>query len=291
MIQIKRASELTGVSEATLRIWERRYGLGATHRSDSGYRLYDQADIQALREMQRLLEAGWPAHEAAKAAKSKSENGAADDQFESNGADAVITERFFHAMENLDAVELQRILDEAFAKSSFEYVVDHWLAPTLQELGARWQKGKVNIASEHFASHAIMRRLSAAFESAGQSKNGPKIIIGAPSGSSHEIGTLAFATAVRRLGYPVIYLGVDVPPQSWVEAVEQYGADAVVISVKRAEDVKIVRECLVEIQSKCPNTKIIVGGSSSSEVKDADLVLSGNLTTSCGQLSDFLNQS
>lgn len=41
MVTIKRAAELTGVPEHTLRAWERRYGLVAPARTDGGYRLYD----------------------------------------------------------------------------------------------------------------------------------------------------------------------------------------------------------------------------------------------------------
>lgn len=290
MIQIKRAAELVGVSEATLRVWERRYGLGATHRSESGYRLYDRNDISALKEMQRLVAAGWAAHEAAKSAKSqKSENSAFDSNGSSNVFDT-LSERFFSAINTLDSIELQNVLDEAFAKSSFEYTIDNWLAPTLEKLGKLWQQDKVSIASEHFASHAIMRRLSAAYESAGQSKKGPKVIIGAPSGSVHEIGTLAFATVIRRLGLPVIYLGVEVPSQSWVDAVKQYNADVVVISVKRAEDIDIAQECISQLRRYCPNTKIVVGSNFSNQVKDSDLVLDGNLTQSGELLSNFLDQ-
>ena len=285
MIQIKRASELTGVSEATLRIWERRYGLGATHRSDSGYRLYSNDDITAIKEMHRLVEAGWPAQEAAKAAKAK--DASSPSSLTSKSFSDELSEKFFSAINNLDSILLQNVLDEVFSKSSFEHVVDYWLAPTLEELGNRWHEGKLNIASEHFASHAIMRRLSAAYESAGQSKKGPRLVIGAPSGSAHEIGTLAFATVIRRLGYPVIYLGVEVPTQSWVDAVKQYKADAVVISVKRSEDVNEVQDCISKLRVDCPETKIIVGSNFANQVKGADLVLAGNLSKSSNLLSEF----
>ena len=41
MFTIKRAAELTGLPVATLRAWERRYGVVAPIRSEGGYRLYE----------------------------------------------------------------------------------------------------------------------------------------------------------------------------------------------------------------------------------------------------------
>ena len=45
MYTIKRAAELTGISVATLRAWERRYGVVHPQRSDGGYRLYGPDDV------------------------------------------------------------------------------------------------------------------------------------------------------------------------------------------------------------------------------------------------------
>ena len=275
--------------EATLRVWERRYGLGATNRSDSGYRLYDTNSILAIKKMQKLIEEGWPVHEAAREARelqnrsSKSKSSSVSIQSYKDS-----TSHFFDAIENLDSLKLTKILDDVFSKSSFEHVIDEWLSPTMSELGERWQKGKLDIASEHFASHAIVRRISAVFESAGNSQSGKKVIIGAPSGSAHEIGSLAFATAARRAGLQVIYLGVEVPAETWVDAVQRNSADAVVLSVKMLNDVPVVQECITQLQINSPQVKIIVGGSFASEVEESDLVLEGNLATSIEILANFL---
>src|SRR3954471_3267106 len=65
MYTIKRAAELTGISVATLRAWERRYGVVSPQRSDGGYRLYGPEDVRALAIMNSLVNEGWSAREAA----------------------------------------------------------------------------------------------------------------------------------------------------------------------------------------------------------------------------------
>jgi methanogenic corrinoid protein MtbC1 len=45
-----------------------------------------------------------------------------------------------------------------------------------------------------------------------------------PSGSQHELGALAFATAIRRRGLDVLYLGANVPVSSCETAVHSHAA-------------------------------------------------------------------
>ena len=62
---IGHAARLTGVPSATIRAWERRYGLVKPVRSDGGYRLYDEQGLQLLRAMGALVAGGWSASQAA----------------------------------------------------------------------------------------------------------------------------------------------------------------------------------------------------------------------------------
>ena len=61
-------------------------------------------------------------------------------------------------------------------------------------------------------------------------------MVGLPSGSQHELGALAFATAIRRGGLNVLYLGANVPARSWDRAVTSHAARAAVLAVPTDED-------------------------------------------------------
>lgn len=58
-----------GVAPATLRTWDRRYGLGPAERTAGSHRRYAPSDIERLAIMRRLTAAGVPAAEAAKIAR------------------------------------------------------------------------------------------------------------------------------------------------------------------------------------------------------------------------------
>ena len=51
-------ARLTGLKPDTLRVWERRYGLGASHKSRSGRRQYTQADLEHLQLVAELVNTG-----------------------------------------------------------------------------------------------------------------------------------------------------------------------------------------------------------------------------------------
>lgn len=51
-------ARLTGLKPDTLRVWERRYGLGASHKSSTGRRQYTQSDLEHLQLIAALVAAG-----------------------------------------------------------------------------------------------------------------------------------------------------------------------------------------------------------------------------------------
>src|SRR5215203_4205484 len=55
---IKAVSRQTGVPPDTLRRWESRYQILVPQRTDSGYRLYSQRDIDAILWLKEQLESG-----------------------------------------------------------------------------------------------------------------------------------------------------------------------------------------------------------------------------------------
>jgi methanogenic corrinoid protein MtbC1 len=288
MFTIKKAVELTGIAAATLRAWEQRYGVGTPRRTEGGYRVYDQSSIDEIIQMQKLLDKGWR-HQAAAAeillhrttGQLPNRPIAADSYLELSTA-------FLAAARSLDDEMLGAVLDIAFSRGSFESVVDTWLFPTLRLLGQEWIAGNLDIASEHFASNAIMRRLGAAFEGTAAGSVHEKVVVGTPTGSFHEIGTLALAVAMRRQGIGVVYLGVNVPAEVWVDAVNRNRAIGAAISVVMEQDVTIAQGIVDELNRSSTGVMIAVGGAFASSIHHATLVLQGGISESAKLIAQSL---
>jgi MerR family transcriptional regulator, light-induced transcriptional regulator len=247
MYTIKRVSEMVGVPVATLRAWQRRYGVVNPGRSNSGYRLYGARDIAVLRRMQSLVASGWSPKEAAAAVSGETDvetdprNVRRIEPLVRAAAMSTITAvaDLVTAAIDLDPLAASRLLDEHFATSSFEHAVDAWLLPELERLGAAWANGDVTVAGEHIVAAAVQRRLSAAFDAAAMdSERFPLLLTGLPAGCHHELGILAYATAARRRGMAVLHLGPDLPARDWFVAVQRQQPDAVVIAVPTAADIR-----------------------------------------------------
>jgi DNA-binding transcriptional MerR regulator/methanogenic corrinoid protein MtbC1 len=281
MYTIKHAAEMVGVSVATLRAWQRRYRVVNPGRSDAGYRLYRDDDIAVLRRMQALVASGWSPKEASRAAVAgeaapaeiPAEVPADLGQYQprrsrwASGRDKAAPD-LVAAATALDPFAASRMLDEGFATSSFEQLVDSWLLPELARLGTAWADGRVTVAGEHMVAAAVQRRLSAAFDAAGEeSRRSPLVLTGLPPGSRHELGIISFATAARRQGLAVLHMGPDLPLSDWLSAVERQRPDAVVLAVPTPGDlapaVELVRGLLAR------QTLVALGGQHHEAVVEA----------------------
>lgn len=273
MYTISQTARRTGLSVAVLRAWERRYGIVAPERTPGGYRLYDEDAIARLRTMRALVDAGWAPSQAAREVEAGGPSIEASvigarPPFATADVPASATETqsragasaFVTAAVSLDERLVETVLDDMFAAGSFERVVDDHVAPALHDLGDAWASGQLSVAGEHMASHAVLRRVAASFEAAGSTSAGPPVLVGLPAGCRHEIAALAVATAIRRRGLPVVYLGPDVPPESWIEAVRSTQARAMVVGVPTATDRTTAIELITMIGASAGRPLVATGG-------------------------------
>jgi DNA-binding transcriptional MerR regulator/methylmalonyl-CoA mutase cobalamin-binding subunit len=296
MYTIKQASRLTGVPETSLRAWERRYGVVVPVRNESGYRVYDLAAVTAISRMRRLIESGWSPSEAARSVRSGAVAPDLDEVAVPRGlvsaqrASAVThMQHFLTAAADMDTAGVEKSLDEGFALGSFEHVVDSWLFPTLDALGEAWASGEIDVAAEHAASHAVHRRLSAAFDAAGSRSRGPAVVVGLPSGSQHELGALAFATAIRRRGLDVLYLGANVPVSSWETAVRSHSARAAVLAVVTQQDRPAAQVVATRLTAMTKAPMVCVGGASGADLTPGAHTLPPSIGAAAAELDDLIS--
>lgn len=250
MYTIRQAAALTGVSADTLRAWERRYGVPTTLRSDGGYRLYDDHALDVVRRMRTLIEGGQAAAQAA------------EDILSSDAGDAVWTpEQFVEAViaGPVPEEELSRRLLLALEAGPLAHTADAWLMPMLRRVGEAWLEGRLTPAQEHVVSAAVIRRLSVAYERLPARPGAAPVLVGLPAGSRHEIGALTFALLLRQAGYTTVYLGQDLPTDSWVAAVAAWAPAAVVVTVLGGDQGPAL-DTLAALRDADPDLPVFVGG-------------------------------
>jgi 5-methyltetrahydrofolate--homocysteine methyltransferase len=149
--------------------------------------------------------------------------------------------------------------------------VEKALVAGVLELGDKWVKGEVFIADVVAAADAMKVGLSILkneIVKRGRSvKYLGRIVIGTVEGDIHDIGKSIVATLWEASGFEVIDLGVDVPPQKFVEAVKQYKPDVVGMSALLTTSMLKQRETIEAIKQAGlrDKVKIVIGGAPTTE--------------------------
>lgn len=286
MYTVGQAAALSGVSKATLRAWERRYGFIRPSRTEGGYRLYDASQVALLREMAARVGGGMRAAQAAASLVGHTLSDAAVAEIDESQTDGSFTFDLVQAVVSLDPRRVADTVDAAFGSANFEQLVGSWLMPQLRRIGLAWAGGDISVAQEHQIAAELMRALSSLFHAA-PDRGGPTVLVGLPSGARHELALLAFATCLRRLGTRVIYLGADLPPAEWRAAAIRSRSRVAVVAAHCASDATSAGEVVAALADLSPLVPVWSGGSAGRLVEGAT-PLPGDVVEAARYLHRFL---
>jgi MerR family transcriptional regulator, light-induced transcriptional regulator len=275
VLRIGELSRRSGVSPELLRAWERRYGLLQPTRSAGGLRLYSPEDLARVEAMQRHLNDGLAAAEAAELATRTAQR--------DEGAPAEAKDQLAMALASFDEGAAHTVFDSLLARVSIDTLLRDVVVPYLHELGDGWELGEVSVAQEHFASTLLRGRLLGLARGWSQGI-GPTAVLACAPGEQHDLGLLAFGIALRARGWRIVYLGTDTPIASVSDAVRTCKADIAVIS---AVNPRSFRRSAEELEDLARVTRLCLGGAGASKTQlEADVLrLTGDPVDEAEQLT------
>ena len=243
---VNEVEERSKVPASTLRQWERRYGFPKPDRSESGYRLYSDADIAHIEAMKRHIANGIPASRAADLVRSR------ESASEAPRPVASLKDELVQALVDLDDSRADEVLSEAHALHPVESVMLHVMRNAMIEIGDRWHAGAITTTTEHFASSYVQGRLRALLGMAGKNAHGPTVIVACAPSDQHELGAMMVAVSLRREGYRVLYVGANTPVADLREMSERVDADAVLISASTPDSVRALMDASAYLDGIAP---------------------------------------
>ncbi len=220
LFNTKAVVQETGVTAATLRAWERRYGVPEPARTDNNYRLYSERDIALICWLRDRVEGGISISQAVELYRRARQGKPVPSEMlgESRTVESGVTydwprsqARLIEAFKAFDEPRADHLLNQLFALYSIEDVLTEVLQPTMVEIGEQWHRGELSIPVEHFTTAYVERKLMALMNAQPTNPNAPLIITGCAPHEQHEIGVLLFSLFLRRNGLRVLYLGQNVP--------------------------------------------------------------------------------
>lgn len=269
---IKTVVQDTGIAPATLRAWERRYGVLSPGRSEGGYRLYSERDVATLRWLKAQVDAGVSISRAVALLHLRHQAGekpeleltrdarivtAVD---ETRGTESLVRE-LVEALAAFQEPLAEGVLGEAFALYSVDVVVEEIVTLALVEIGERWHRGELSIVQEHFATSFLRRRLATLFHAYPQPVTGPLALTGSAPFELHDVGILLVSLALRRHGWRVLYLGQNVPAADLVREAGRLKPDLVCVSATTLESVAGLEEIYRAVMALPePRPRLAFGG-------------------------------
>jgi DNA-binding transcriptional MerR regulator len=260
-VGVTAAARRIGVAAATLRSWERRYGLGPSGHVPGAHRRYTEEDLARLGRMRALTVEGIAPAEAARLAASPPERRAArrgrDDAppaarsllhrrradragaaaGRSGGGGAVPAAAASRGLRRaalaLDAAVCDEVLAASLRSRGALATWQDVVAPALAALGERWRLTGVGVDAEHLLSDAAQSLLRAvAVRGAREAATRPVLLAGVPD-ELHALPLYALAAALAERGIATRTIGASVPWPVLGAAISRTGPPAVFLWSQR----------------------------------------------------------
>lgn len=235
-------TQITGIPEATLRVWERRYSFPQAVRTAGGHRQYSQQDVLQLQWVKMRMDAGMRAGRAIRARQLAERDEAVTASLHEalspceppDPALVAARARLLEALLAYGSERAARILEEVIAQYPLERVVLDVVGPTLSAIGEAWSAGEAEIATEHFASNFLRHQLLEWMRASHPPYHVNPIVLACAPEELHEGSLLMLGVLLRQLRWPVIYLGQSLP-LSDLAALAERARPALIVFVAMSE--------------------------------------------------------
>lgn len=252
MFNIGAVSRMTDIPETTLRVWERRYDFPNSARTSGGHRLYSQHEVMRLQWVKLRVDEGLQISQAIRALLRAEREGEAlhapmsSQIIQRREGDhdplAMFHQRLVEALLQHDGEAANQVLAEALAVFPLEFLILDVIGPSFNTIGEAWRNGELDVATEHFATNHLRHQLLMWMRSGPPAYQVKPVVLTCAPGELHEGSLLMLAVLLRRLRWPVIYLGQTMPLSELEAFLEDVDASVLVFVAMTEEPARALAD-------------------------------------------------
>lgn len=153
----------------------------------------------------------------------------------------------------------RRLLNSLSLQYTARLLLSSLIQPVMYRVGEMWAKKEVSVAQEHHASTVVnawlVNQLSRTLP-----RNRSAVVCSTVPGNQHENGIAGVAVAVAECGFPVVYLGRDVPAEAIAATAASTDATAVLVSLTRVSDLDGLNRLAAALGDAAPGVMLGFGG-------------------------------
>ncbi len=255
-----------GIAPATLRTWDRRYGLGPSDHRAGAHRRYAAADLGRLAEMRRLTLEGVAPQEAARLvllppgeeapALEPAPARAGGGRSLSLPSPTAVTRGLARAAMSLDSPGCLDLLRRELARRGLIGWWDDVVVPVLVAVGNRHALTGEGIDVEHLLTECVKAVVAGA--TADPVRSGPIVLLASAEEETHTLPVRVLAATLTQAQVGVRYLGARLPAGALTAAVRRSGPAAVFLWSSLPSTADAGQLSGLPVQRPAP--RVVVGG-------------------------------
>ena len=150
------------------------------------------------------------------------------------------------------------------AKADPTELVQKYMIPAMDEVGKRFECNEYFVPELLIAARAMktsLELITPLLAEVGAEPVG-RVVIGTVQGDLHDIGKNLVASMLEGGGFKVIDLGVDVPPERFVEAAKEHDGTIVALSALLTTTMTMMKNVIQALEKAGvrKQTKVMIGG-------------------------------
>ncbi len=238
-----------GIAPATLRTWDRRYGLGPSVHIAGSHRRYSATDVARIDLMRKLMLNGVLPSIAAQtalsqdvlpanlAAESKAPpslqvvsdtESIADNVIALNSPKAIIRS-LNRAATTLDASGCDQIISNSLDSHGVVWTWENVLIPVLVALGEKWEQTGEGVEQEHLIAESLTGLFRNLANSVMEPESARPVLLACAPHELHTIPMYAIAAALAEQNIVSRILGARMPAEALANAAKKIGPSAIVV--------------------------------------------------------------
>ena len=247
-----------GVAPATLRTWDRRYGLGPSVHESGEHRRYCSADLARLTLMRRLITSGVSPADAAEQAKAHKGTMSVEKIVE----DYVVREELVNVLHKAAKALDKKLIEAALRKDLAEFGVEQsWsevIVPLLFLVGNDWEVSGEGVEIEHVLTEVLKAILREHVEDIRKPVNAHPVLLASVGEELHSLALHALAAALAERKIESYFLGSRTPHEALCAMISRSAPPAIFLwaQLSNNADPKFFNQ----IPAIRPMPRVVLGG-------------------------------
>lgn len=257
---ISQLSQFSGIKAHTIRVWEQRYNALQPNRSEGNTRYYNSSQLRRLLNIVSLADHSYKVSELS----TMSDNelfklvGETTKQNENDSASYFIYQIIAAGM-CYDELYFDKIFSHCLLRFGLKDTYLKVIYPTLARIGLMWTSDTLPPAQEHFLSNLFRQKLFTAIDALPPAKSDADAwLLFLPENEFHEIGLLFAHYLISLEGHKVIYLGSNIPFQSFSELAKDIPVSNILLFLVHNYSNEEVTQFLNDLTTQFTGKKIFV---------------------------------